>query len=496
MKTFLWLAGVLALLLHTAQALPAGKLGASRSATTQAEDKSEWFRRGLSAAKVKRLIKGKTFYMAGSNGHCVDKGADYRAEPDWGEVKLNASATRLSYKEYNGDKEHTVERIKTVRGGIHFLGGEFGDFYSYLSLHTKRFLCFEDEGYMKLFKTRAAARRYYLDLQKKNRGFSKAMLRGKTFYGVAFDTYKTFTIRFTDRKAFYTEGEKTRSSTYTIDGEGVVALPGFDRRIHLRRSTSDYFEVGVAVDRTPSYEDRTAWFKKEYGRGVAGFRSRAEKLVRFLIKKGWMGSRVTRDGRIVGSDGTEGYWVIYDPDTLRCSVPDGDRLRFLSVKLAGSRLLIKEGLDQAHFDRFYRDEARRDTFVRRLIHGDESVDMESLIRGTRQYLSLGYKERRETIDLVWDADGKAYFEFFNPSNGRFGREEMEYTLDNTRKVLSFKEKNARWSEREHLRVIEHDAKGYLLLDGEDGSPIYVYFKRNDALEGVVNIDEYDCDGDD
>ena len=455
-----------------------------RTVQSDSEEALEVPAPALAATGVKKLLKGKTFYFVDNYGHCVDHGAAWVMEPSWGVVKLNQKVTSLTYRCFDQKKRGKI-RVRAVRNGLKFFDAD-ETMTSLLSLHTKKYLYFEDEGYTKLFKNKAAARRYYRIEKKESGGFTHEMLDGKTFYEVGIDTYEALEIHFDKDNIEIRAGGMIERFPYQIDKEGVLGLKDSDRtRIHLRQTKEGYIEVGVYY-KGEKFTDYTKWFKKTYGRGVAGFGGDISKLAKYLVKKGLMGHKVTRDGRILGKE-FNGDWTI-DGDELVCSIPRGAELTFYTFRLENGRLMVREGKNEGIVLRLYRDKNARDLFLQRLISGDDGIDLEAL-RGKKIYLNTGWGDSKEIGELRLKTDGKLIYRFFDSSRGRFVVKKWgSYTFDEQHHTIVTPGEDG---SKELHRIIDHDEKGFVIREPE-GDLTYFYYTRLAALEGMVTIDE--CDG--
>ena len=438
----------------------------------------------LTVTGVKKLLKGKTFYFVDNYGHCVDGGAVWKIEASWGVVKINKKVTSLTYRSFDS-KDRGKIRIRAVRNGVKFFEGN-ETVTSLLSLHTRKYLYFEDEGYSKLFKNKAAARKYFHVEEKKFGGFTREMLEGKSFYEAGIDNFEALEVNFGKDQVEVRAGGMVERFPYRIDKEGVLTfLDGEGTRIHLRQVKDGYIEVGAYYD-GEKFSDWTQWFRKEYGRGVSGFGGDISKLAKYLVKKGLMGHKVTRDGRILGKN-FNGDWVI-DDDELICSIPQGAELEFYTFRLEGGRLMIREGKNEGIVLRLYTDKNARDTFLQRLIGGDDGIDLEAL-RGKKVYLNDGLGDTKVIAEMRLQTDGKLTFRFFDSASGRFVTEQAgSYTLDEQRHAIITPGEDGT---KEVHRIIDHDAKGFVIREPE-GDLSYFYYTRLAALEGMVTIDE--CDG--
>ncbi len=199
------------------------------------------YRAQRSVGQVRKLIAGKTFYWVDSFGYAKD-GVDWKNSPGWGTIRCDANASRLTFRVFAPKKRHGSLKIKVVKNGI------YGDSeYTLLSVATKKFLQWEDEGYMRWFKTKAAARAYYKKLKRLDRGFPSDLV-GKTFYTVFVDNYEHPTLDFGDGKVTISDGADIGTFPYRVEKGVIYVTDGDDTRFHLRRKTPDYIEVAVSWD--------------------------------------------------------------------------------------------------------------------------------------------------------------------------------------------------------------------------------------------------------
>lgn len=432
-----------------------------------------------SAAQVKKLIAGKTFYFVDSYGHAID-GVDWNDAPGWGVIRFNKSASSLTFREFPPGHEKGRASVKVLKNGVKIIDPE-GTCYSYLSIVKKNFLQWEDEGYSRFFKTKAAARTYLRKLRRMNMGFPPK-LAGKTFYTVFADNYEHPTLEFGKDTVTISEGGEEEVFPYQVKRGVIYFGDGDNTRVYLRRQTSDYVEATVKTN-GDEYHDATKWFNDEYGQGVAAFHNDARKLAKFFVKKGLMGHKVTADGRILGKP--EGYWRA-EGNELHFSIGRGEILEYMAFRLEGVKLYLSEW-DAATTPtvRFYTDPDKADAFLRQVKAGDAGANLQKLIVGKKLYLNEGVSEEEKRIEqFSFLRNHRAVGRVFDPKDGKIKiHERFRYRIIPSKHQFVIIE----GKEKEYHRVIDH-SRNWIEIRESDGTVFYLYTNRLSAIDGIVDID--------
>jgi len=438
----------------------------------------------LGKSQVKKILGGKRFYCVYRAGYCLGNEADWFFEPGWSKVKFNKSLSQLTFKSLTyGYEDKLPIRPETKGIALLFTGpdGTAEAWHFLLSEHRKKFFYLETgEGYAKCFSSKPASKRELKSLEKLDQGFSESMLSEKSFYSVNLSTLERqrYTFKNSMVEIASVETEEGLSATLELPyriKDGVVQVVE-SQEYYLREDMGDYLELGMPLPEK-KFLDQTAWFKEVYGRGVKAFSDSALKLAKFLVKKGFDGYRFTSDGQVIGEK-IQGEWKAYK-NTLIFSLPKGERLEFYTLKLRGGKLWIREGGIQKSILRFYTDQKKRDAFWQTLREGDQEICLEDL-RGKSLYGNFEEDGYQKIVEVIFDEEGKLLLKSFQSEKGKFRTEKWgSYLLDEERPLITV---NDRKGYRTIFRVIEATRKG-IVLRSPTGEPVYLYYKRLDALEG-------------
>lgn len=432
----------------------------------------------LTANGVKKLLSGKKFYAVDYYGHCLER-VSWEAELALGTVTINNAVTQLQYRFPDGSGN---VKIRAIKNGLR-LSEDGETSFAYLSLHNKKYIQFEDEGFTRFYYKKADARAYLNRLKRELKGFSVSSLKGKTYYLVFLDTFEKYKVRFTKKQMILSDGSKTEKIDYKIGKHGEIELnDGDNTRIFVRKRFPAYIEVATLHDPSP-YVDRSTWFEKTYGTKVADLGGSAEELAELFIRDGLRGLPVTRDHRIVG-DQVTGYWEV-DHNRFEFSFPRRNRLVFQAFEIQNDRLLFSEDSKPYSAARLYVKQPAANTFLRKARNGDAAIDLSKTVKGKTFYFSEGEHEEKSIESLTLRNDGKIFAKEWDAERGRIMTEyEGDYTLDEaTHAIITFED-----GEEEVHPVVEHNAK-WILVREPDGEPTYLYRSRLHALDGITQTDD-------
>ncbi|WP_456458938.1 hypothetical protein [Nitratifractor sp.] len=434
-----------------------------------------------SAAQIKKLVAGKTFYFVDNYGHIESHGI-WEKSVDWGVVRFDANASHLTYREFGRGGEHGTLSVQALPNVLKMVDEE-GAEYSYLGAVNRKFLAFEDEGYTRLYKKKSDARKYISKLRKEQRGFTPSMLVGKSYTVVFMDTYAHPNVSFDQDTVTISEGGTEMSFPYRLE-KGFLVIDGAKGTfgVALSKKMPGYFEAKLYAGEG-NYQDYTDRFKTQYHRGVAAFGDDAHKLAKYFIRKGLMGHKVTRDGRILGE--VTGYWEA-DGNEFKFSLPKGETLEFMSFRLEGGKIFLKEHDRKSSSIRLYTDANQAEAFLSHLKEGDKNVNPLRRIRGKKLYMNQAVSEEEKAIDeFTFLKNGKAFVKIFNPHTGKMRVEDrFRYRVKAGSPLIVTVDKDG---EREYHRIVDH-GKNWIAVRETSGDMSYFYTNRLAASEGILTLD--------
>lgn len=467
-------------------ALLCGSATASEATSSTVETESAQITPQAGAGAIKNYIAGKTFYFVNNYGHNVDD-VIWKSEASWGVVRFNNTATRLQFREFDGNESGRM-KMRVFNNKIK-LFDENDTVFSYVDALTPKFMATEDEGYTRLFKSKADARAYRNKLRNRDKGFTSAMLDGKTFYAVSIDNYEYMTLQFDEGSITLINDGKEKTVSYDIV-DGIIHVHGtVNANLYLARKMPGYLE-GVASGRRGDYVDCTRWFKNTYGRGVAAFNDDAKKLALYFVNHGLRGHKVTRDNRILGNP--EGYWKAEGNEFHFRIAKDGE-LSFEAYRLDGAKIYHRDWDNENSPMRLYTDEAAAQAFLTRVKEGDTGVALRRRIEGKKLYVNLGANNyKKMVVGFKFDTNGTMSFQAFDSKKGTFETlEEHPYKLNLKRHEIVTKKQDG----ISRHRIIDH-GKNWIAIREDSGEISYFYTNRLAATNGIIHIWGEHGEGDD
>ena len=441
----------------------------------------------ISADRIKNAVAGKTLYFVDDYGYRTYNGMLWRNESGWGEVTFNKDATEASYKNYTYHKEGSVD-IQIVKDGFVFEGADDGeDDFSRVTAINKKFIQTEDEGYSKFYYSKDAARKAFRTKRAQSR-FSKAMLKGKTFYLVDGMELAIYKVVFDDSQMKVYDiktGEMVAAPYYRID-HSQLSLDDLGVRLQLQKKTSSYLLAEAAYEDDGSM-DKTAWFRKTYGRSVASLDHNLKKLVRVFIKNKYKNHVVKPDGRILGNKATGG-WEIADSKLVLAFPLQSGKIQYQSFAISDDdRLEFYQNSRHISEVRFYKKLAAAKAYLAKSRRGDHAVKLSDLVVGKKLFVSVPVgDEEKEIHEIILRKDGKVVGRKYN-----FKQRKDESAVLGTYRIYDKKglivTTDAESGAKSYHQMVEH-GKGFIVFKEYDDllSRTYFYFTRQGALNGVIS----------